>query len=296
MPQNDNIQKFSTRQHMVNPKLEVYHYRDAYLNDVALHHHDFYEVYYFLNGNVNYIIEGRTYRLSPGDLLLISPLELHQPLILPEKHAYERIVLWMNKQFVEQFGSEGVSLTRCFDVSNPNHTNLLRLNSQQRQRIGSLLKRMLDETRNDDYGRELVLTALMTEFLVEVNRINANRDDQPEQESRSAPLVAEVLDYINEHYHEHLTLDNLAAHFFVSKYHLLHEFNRHVGTSVYRYIIQRRLIIARQMLADGIAPTDVYHQCGFGDYANFYRTFKAEYHMSPKDYMNHSRGKPVKAE
>ena len=293
---NDTVQKFNVRQHMVTSTLEIYHYRDAYHNDVALHHHDFYEIYFFLNGDVNYIIEGRTYSLLPGDLLLISPLELHQPLITPEKRAYERIVLWMNRQFIEQFGSDTVSLTRCFDVSNPNHTNLLRLNPQQRQRVAELLNRLLDESRNNNYARELAMTALMTEFLVEVNRISASKTNGPDPESRSAPLVAEVLDYINEHYHEPLTLDSLAAQFFVSKYHLLHEFNRHVGTSVYRYIIQRRLIIARQMLADGLSPTDVYQQCGFGDYANFYRAFKAEYHMSPKQYLLHSRGKNAKME
>lgn len=289
MQVNETVQKFNTRQYMVSRTFEIFHYRDSYLNEVALHHHDFYEIYYFLNGNVNYIIEGRTYHLTPGDLLLISPLELHQPLIQPEKHPYERIVLWIDKQFIEQYTTESVSLTRCFDVSAPDHTNVMRLTSQQRQRIADLLERLLDESQTDSYGRDLMMNGLLVEFLVEVNRISASGTALPDPENRSAPLVAEVLDYINEHYHEPLTLDSLAAHFFVSKYHLLHEFNRHVGTSVYRYIIQRRLIIARQMLADGLAPTDVYQQCGFGDYANFYRAFKAEYHMSPKEYLNGTR-------
>lgn len=289
MQVNETVQKFNTRQYMVSRTFEIFHYRDSYLNEVALHHHDFYEIYYFLNGNVNYIIEGRTYHLTPGDLLLISPLELHQPLIQPEKHPYERIVLWIDKQFIEQYTTEAVSLTRCFDVSAPDHTNVMRLTSQQRQRIADLLERLLDEGQTDSYGRDLMMNGLLVEFLVEVNRISTSGTALTDPENRSAPLVAEVLDYINEHYHEPLTLDSLAAHFFVSKYHLLHEFNRHVGTSVYRYIIQRRLIIARQMLADGLTPTDVYQQCGFGDYANFYRAFKAEYHMSPKEYLNGTR-------
>ena len=72
--------------------------------------------------------------------------------------------------------------------------------------------------------------------------------------------------------------------FFVNKYHLSHEFNRLVGTSIYRYVIQKRLVIAKQMLSDGLPPTDVYQHCGFGDYSNFYRAFKAEYGISPKDF------------
>lgn len=90
-----------------------------------------------------------------------------------------------------------------------------------------------------------------------------------EVEDKAGPVVAEVLHYINEHYPDELSLDLLSAKFFISKYHLSHEFHRLVGTSVYRYIIQKRLVIAKQMLANGVAPTDVYGHCGFGDYANF---------------------------
>ena len=69
--------------------------------------------------------------------------------------------------------------------------------------------------------------------------------------------MAEVLHYINEHYPDELSLDLLSAKFFISKYHLSHEFHRLVGTSVYRYIIQKRLVIAKQMLANGVAPLGI---------------------------------------
>lgn len=68
----------------------------------------------------------------------------------------------------------------------------------------------------------------------------------------TTPLISQVLDYINAHYFEQLSLGQLASEFYISKYHLSHEFNRVVGTSVYRYIILKRLVIAKQMLAGGI--------------------------------------------
>ena len=58
-----------------------------------------------------------------------------------------------------------------------------------------------------------------------------------------------------------------------------------MGTSVYRYIIQKRLILAKQMMGDGVPSGEVYQHCGFGDYSNFYRAFRAEYQISPKDYI-----------
>jgi len=69
----------------------------------------------------------------------------------------------------------------------------------------------------------------------------------------------------------------------VSKYHLSHEFSSIVGTSVYRYIMLKRLLIAKQMLSSGISPGAVCINCGFGDYANFFRAFKAQYGISPRD-------------
>ena len=95
-----------------------------------------------------------------------------------------------------------------------------------------------------------------------------------------------VVQYIEEHYQEELTLDMLANKFYINKYHLSHTFQRVVGTSVYRYIIKKRLMIATEMLSGGFPPTQVYQYCGFGDYANFYRAFKMAYGVNPKEYVN----------
>ena len=74
-------QNFTQRQHMLRPGYEIFRYCDSELGEVSLHHHDFYEIYLFLNGSVEYSIESRIYRLLPGDILLIGPMELHQPRI-----------------------------------------------------------------------------------------------------------------------------------------------------------------------------------------------------------------------
>ncbi len=106
----------------------------------------------------------------------------------------------------------------------------------------------------------------------------------------SDQVVDAVLNYINEHYSEALTLDALAEHFFISKYHLLRKFEAQVGTTVHRYILQKRLLNAKQLLAGGLAPSEVCTYCGFGDYANFYRAFRAEYGTTPRQYVQSLRG------
>ena len=124
----------------------------------------------------------------------------------------------------------------------------------------------------------------LAQVLVLLNRL-VLRQRREESVSNQDSIVYNVLGYINEHYHENLSLDELANRFFVSKYHLSREFQRLVGTSVHRYIVQKRLVMAKQMLSTGKPSSEVYQSCGFGDYSNFYRAFKAEYQISPKEYV-----------
>ncbi len=286
-------QSFTTRQHMIRRTYEVYRYRDCYLNEVALHHHDFYEVYFFLSGNIAYTIDSRVYQMIPGDILLISPNELHQPLFGKAMQPYERMVLWIDKNYLQRFSVWDVDLARCFDQGT---SNLLRPDAQLRTTLTTLFEQMLLEDGKQAFAGELLSDTLFLQTMILINRLAMQPSGVPELPDKSGSVVEDVLAYINEHYQEELSLDLLANEFFISKYHLSREFNRLVGTSVYRYIIQKRLVVAKHLLSDGVPSTTVYQQCGFGDYSNFYRAFKAEYAISPKEYITKLREESAQLE
>jgi len=276
---------FTTRQKMRTNTFEVFHYKDTHMTEVALHHHDFYEVYFFLAGNVSYNIESRSYFLTSGDVLLIAPNELHQPIFSPEQQNYERIVLWLNKSFLEQFDMPGNPVSRCFDTADPSHINLIRPDGNSREMLYYLMMQLLSESQSGAYASELYSMASLAQILVILNRLSQTADGTQEAKINADSVIYRVLAYINEHFYEEISLDDLTNRFFISKFHLSREFNRVVGTSVYRYIIQKRLILAKQMMGNGVPSGEVYQHCGFGDYSNFYRAFRAEYQISPKDYI-----------
>ena len=277
-------QRFEHRQTMHNTTFEVFRYKDAYPKEVALHHHDFYEIYFFLSGNVQYNIESRSYLLTPGDVLLISPMELHQPMFGPDQREYERIVIWIDKQFLEGISLQRDCFTACFDTASPNHSNLLRPEGVSRQFLMFLLEQLLAEYASQEPYHEVNSMTYLAQTLVLLNRL-ALQQHREELVAEPESVVYSVLVYINNHYHENLSLDDLANRFFVSKYHLSREFQRLVGTSVHRYLVQKRLVMAKQMLSEGKPSTEVFQSCGFGDYSNFYRAFKAEYQISPKEFV-----------
>lgn len=288
----DIMQIFDPRQSMTENTFEIFHYKDAKFEGVPVHQHDFYEVYFFISGNIEYNVEGKTYRMNKGDILLINPLELHQPRIAPDQSTYERIVLWIDKTYLSLLCSNESSLTRCFDNTNPNHSNLLSLTKSQQKLLHEKLLGLLKESEEKSYGSDIARKAILTMFLVELNRISMSAQiSNKERQKTDSPLVSGVLDYINSHYCEKLSLSSIADEFFVSKYYLSHIFNSVVGTSLHRYITLKRLIHAKQMLSSGIRPTAAAAHCGFTDYAGFYRAFVAEFGVTPKEYLkNNSAG------
>ena len=276
---------FTVRQKMSRNTFEAYHYRDESGKEVALHQHEFYEIYFFVSGNVSYNIESRSYRLSPGDVLLINPQELHQPVFSTEKQNYERYVLWLSSSFLQQYILPDQDLSQCFDTSQPTHTNLIRPDGVTRELLTYLFQQLIREQDSKEFAAELNCLSLLAQLLVLVNRTALRAGRAPEPRENADSVVYRMLGYINDHYSEDLSLDLLANEFFLSKYHLSREFSRVVGTSVHRYIVQKRLIMARQMMAAGTSTSEVSQLCGFGDYSNFYRAFTNEYQISPRKYM-----------
>lgn len=284
----DRIQRFDPRQNMQRPKFEIFHYMDPKPGTVEVHHHEFYEIYFFLGGQVQYRVEGKVYSLRSGDLLLINPMELHRPLV-ESGGAYERFVLWIDKAYLAQCSQAGTDLLHCFDSSLPNYSNLLRPTAVQRTELSTRLQAMVRESYAGTYGSDLYAEAMFLQFMVELNRIALRGAAQQREWEEESTLVSKVLSYIGVHYSEPLTLEGLAQQFYVSKYHLSHAFSDAVGTSLYRYITLKRLMIARQLLSNGSTPGEVSLSCGFGDYTNFYRAFRSEYGISPKAFASSVR-------
>ena len=195
---------------MIRRDFEIYRYR--YMDEVELHHHDFYEIYMLLRGSVSYTVENRIFHMRAGDLMLISPLELHQARVDSNDEPYERIVLWVDRGYLESLSSPHTSLTRCFDTTVPGHTNLLRLPGPR----SAEMRRELDKLRSlhmqESYGSDLLAVCSLVELMVAINQSAADRSMQSalSADMASDRVVDGVLSYINEHYNEALTLDALA--------------------------------------------------------------------------------------
>ncbi len=279
----ERSQNFDPRQVMQRETFEIFHYKEPRSGNIEVHHHDFYEVYYLVGGELAYWVEGRIIRMTPGELLFINPMELHRPMPDPSQPMCERFVLWINKDFLEGLCTPQVRLTRCFDTNLPNHSHRVRPAGGERAVLTARMGELVRECYSKDFGSGISAQGIFLQLLVQLNRLAHGGDGQQEGEQLS-PLVQRAMDYIGENLSGELTLEKIAGELFISKYHLSHAFSREVGISVYRYIMLRRLMMARQQLASGAAAGEVARNCGFSDYTSFYRAFKSEYGVSPREF------------
>lgn len=275
--------EFTQRQTMIAGDFEFYHYLDLEPPVVDFHHHEFYEVFFFISGMVNYTVEGRSYQLRPGDILLTNNRDIHRPEVAWGK-PYERYVLWLNGEFLGKIQHPKDDLTACFCDAAQKQYKLIRPDGETLAQLQGLCRRIIGLQRENAFGSATLLYAAVTEFLVYLNRAYFDTSAEIRQDVTENEAVNQVVAYIESHLVEDLNLDSVADVSHLSKFYLDRQFKQYTGLTIYQYILKKRLITARTMLRSGASVMDACMGCGFNDYSNFLKAFKREFGRMPKEF------------
>ena len=281
---NMNKDVWTDRQVMLEETaFEFYHYLDDAPPKVKFHQHPFYELFFLLDGNVDYTIEGKTYKLRPGDILLTNSLDIHRPEIYPGK-TYERIVLWLEDRFFDRIRANGDDLAACFADAARKDYRRIRPDQARLLRMRTLCKQISQTQESQALGSRTLVCAYLFEFLVEVCRCYFDASDSFQEEVTEDEKINGILDYINRNISSDLSLDKISSEFYISKFYLSKQFKYFTGMSLYQYIIKKRVTISRDMLRNGASVTDACMACGFNDYSNYLKAFKREFGCNPSKF------------
>lgn len=258
-------------------------HRDTSYSNTAvnLHSHAFYEVICCRNTcDVEYLVGAERYRLQRGDVIVVPPGVSHRPL-LPEvlTEPYTRDVLWISEEFI-QFLSQNFS----GDIfTAPAVTSLVRTAGTQWEFLMEKFHQGVLEAEEKKPGWQAAVMANTMQLIVQLRRAARDRS-APALRAEKKELLDQVLEYIEENLAGKITLADAAHRFFVSESTISQLFRRKMGVSFYRCVTQRRLIAAKSLIGSNIPLEDVSRRVGFADYSSFYRAFKQEYGISPRQY------------
>lgn len=248
---------------------------------ISLHSHSFYEIMLCRAADrVEYLVGANRYRLAAGDLILVAPGVSHKP-ILPDdmQYAYERDILWVSTELIEKIKEFFTSTP----IANLEKFSLLHTTESNFGYIGDYFSDGFFEFEKKQTGYEESATAIAMLIVTHIcrathsNEVNRSQAEQP-------TMMTALIEYIENHLHDPLTLDSIAAHFYVSRSAVSKLFREETDTSFHRFLTQRRLILAKQLIGAGEGMERVAQRCGFSDYSIFYKAFKKEYGLSPREF------------
>ena len=227
------------------------------------HCHDKYEIIYVVEGSGKYVVEGVEYLIKPHTLMIFPPLVYHCVSVDPDA-AYERTVINFDGSVITECVRE--AFDRLVESAMPSGAYYSL--SSRYDSIVSVFDRMRAASGFPGAERDIMMRLLFSELILILSVEGCE-----ELENEDWDIGARVIRYLNENAFRDISLDKLAKRFFVSKYYLCRAFKKHNGISIHGYIVQKRVMHAKQLIESGEPAASAAYKVGFGDYSAFYRAY-----------------------
>ena len=240
------------------------------------HIHNDYELFYFVEGDADYVIGSAVYHMNRRDLLVIKPGDYHY-LRLRSSMPCERYIINFDETEL-QLPEGTVQQTGMFHIAGDSMIH----------RFFEELPKVRDVFSPEEF-RVFLSSGIMMVLLLLKHHMQ-QRQVLPEEGNL---VLKQILQYIDRHPQEAVTAGHLASKFYVSTSWIVHIFQRSLGISLMQYVREKRIRYAQTLIQQGMAPMEVAVQCQFENYATFYRQYKLVLGHSPKEDKLQERFTPV---
>lgn len=265
-------QEIRTVKYDAELKVEAYHFQGI-MQKFPNHFHEYYVIGFIEKGQRFLFCQNKEYTIEPGDLLLFNPRDNHTCEQIDGKTLDYRCIN-IQPEIMRKATSEitGKEYLPYFTPQVVFHSELVSVLRELHQMI-------MEEER--DFRKEEIFFFLLEQLIEDYTKQAVPPGSTaPSMEARA------ICNFLENHYMENITLDDLCQLTGLSKYYLLRSFTKQKGISPYSYLETIRIDKAKKMLEQGILPIDVALQTGFTDQSHFTNFFKKFIGLTPKQYMN----------
>ena len=271
---------------------EAFHTLSPAIHLREIHTHDFFELYIHLNGFPRLYVDNKIVTPQRGSLMIFPPFVMHGIISQDPIRNYERVVLFISSGMLHQLGQGLLPLEqRLLDCTRRTGYHY-QLDEAALSLCTTCIDRVAQNTGDERPESRLADYAAMTEFLLQILRVT--QEAPMLQSAQPSPdTIQRVMAYINEHYAQPLTLEEVADHCNLSATYFSRKFKLITGQTFKEHLNYIRLRQAKQMLCTtDNTVTKIAMLCGFGSSNYFKDVFKADVGISPREYRKKS-GLPV---
>lgn len=258
------------------------------------HIHDPLEIVYTLGGKGSYFVVDKIVNLEKGDCLIINDKETHRARINKDS-PFEVVNIHFDKLIIE-----GVNIDKKFKPLNlffkkgKNFKHRIKLIDDFRADAELLLKKMLDESKNNNIQSQISIKLYLLDFLHIIEKSSNQQSNlfaEREHVSNEAErVVKEILDYMNNNITKELTLSHLSKQAIFSPYYFSRVFKDVMGFSIREYINQKRVLLAKELLRkQNIRIINVCYEVGYKNLSYFNFIFKKLTGIPPLRYRKISK-------
>ena len=260
----------------------LFHLKDDRGTNMEYHYHEFYKLLFLLSGSGSYVVEGRHYRLTPGDIVLVGSRCVHKPQFEPGI-SYERIILYISPELLRLNSTQEYHLEDAFSGK---LGHVLRPTDDFRRKMLNLFSQLETEMGGRAPGRGILSRCTLLRILVEIGDELVKSESQlPGPITPKDGKILDILRYLDSNLEEDISIDELASRFYISKYHMMRRFREETGTSIHTYLSDKRLLLARELILSGESATDACFRSGFRSYSAFSRAYGKLFGVTPTGRM-----------
>ncbi|MDC3416016.1 AraC family transcriptional regulator [Aquibacillus salsiterrae] len=251
-----------------------------------LHWHKGYEIYYFQQGDANYIIGDRVYDLQPGDMLIFNGERLHR--VNPFGDTYRRSYINFVPEYVSDYLKEDL-FTKIIVPFESENGLLIKWTLSEREEVELILARIQKEKDKETIGYESMMRFYLSQLLIKVYRkisgMDSNLEDDGSAYNPQSYHVQRILKFINQNYTNPISLDTISKSLHLNKYYMCHCFKKVTGETINKHLSNRRIEEGKKLLVSTEQSiSSISDEIGLSNPIHFSRLFKQTVGMSPKEY------------
>lgn len=249
--------------------------------NVSSHWHRSLEIDFYLEGKINYCINGEVHSYGPGDFCLVNSEAVHHSEVLKDFEVKDQkvtgLILLISYDFIKSLVPD---ISDSYFEVKEKETEIA---------IKAKLLELLHERMNEavEYNNVRMLSTVCEILLILCQKCKYSKEIIQINTQRDTERIRGILSYIHENYAENLVQYEVAKKFYFSREYFSKFFKKYTGLNFKEYLTRYRLAKAeKQILETDITILEIAMQNGFSDARQLINSFKKYYGVTPKQFRN----------